>query len=391
MKEIRTVGIVGMGTVGISIAYILQQAGLDVIGFRPKSRRGQRYRELMRNGNIRIVNKIDDNILCESGSLDIKISFSLHEVADKADLILNCCLFPQNLEIYQFSELERSIIRQKNTPVLMFPGGLGSTWLIGQGNINAGLVGYSPVFAKKEITDSIDQLTINLLSFKSRIPLAYDDPAVRLHLLNFLNEHFKFRNETPTFVDGGSPIQTALSSPIVAINASAICDNAGKLIYSKGKPVKTDIYALSEAYAQFFQQIFNEQLIVADCLGFSNLQTIKDWLRNRAQSIQSDNVTEMLAEIYKGKAVMISGQDRRLSESYYALLFLKYFANVLGCSVPTTEEMLNKIRSLQKAINKNHFPHHIALSIRQSAISYAKYILEKRKLKGNKMADRSFV
>lgn len=368
-----------MGTIGISVSYILQQAGLNIIGFKHDSRRGQLFKEFIEKEKIVIINNTDNDIFPKRDTLKIKITSSLLEVVDKADLILNCCRFPQNSAIYQFSEFENSIIRKKATPILKFPGKIGSTWLVGKGNINMGLVGYSPVFATNKIT--ANDITVDLLDFKSKIPLAYDDIDTRKHLLYFFNRHFSFKENIPTFIDGGNPIQAALSSPVPAINAAAICDNAKELINSKGKSITKEIYVLSEEYSQLFEKVFSEQMMVAKILQISNFQTLKDWLLNRTKSIHSKSITEMLEEVYKGKFVTISIYDRRITESFYALLFFKYFANVLGCAVPITEELLNKINHLQKATNKDHFPRNIDVSIQQSAISYAEYIMNKRKLK----------
>jgi len=379
MKEIKTIGIIGMGTIGISIATILEQSGLNVIGFKHESRGIKMYNNFMEKGRILVINRTVNNVLGRRNTLKIKITSSLQEIADKSDLILNCCRFPQNSTIYQFNEFEKLKLKRKNTPMLILPGNLGSTWLAGKADTNVGLIGYAPVFATKKATPS--GININLLDFKSKIPLAYDDSSTRMHLLNFLNRHFRFKDKTPTFIDGGSPIKTALSSPISAINAVAICDNAKMLIHSKGRPITEEIYVLSEEYAHLFEKVFLEQMMVARVLQISNLQRLKDWLLNRAKNIQSNNIVEMLEEVYKGKYVSISGQDRRLTESFYALLFFKYFANTLGCAVPTTEALLKKINNLQKAINKSYFSSDINLSIQQSAVSYAKYIVKKRKLK----------
>jgi lactate dehydrogenase-like 2-hydroxyacid dehydrogenase len=94
MKEIKTVGIIGMGTIGVSISCILQQAGLNVIGFKHESRKGQLYKEFIEKGKIVIVNNTDNNILPRRNILKIKITSSLQEIVDKSDLILNCCRFP---------------------------------------------------------------------------------------------------------------------------------------------------------------------------------------------------------------------------------------------------------------------------------------------------------
>jgi hypothetical protein len=382
MKEIKTVGIIGMGTIGVSISCILQQAGLNVIGFKHESRKGQLYKEFIEKGKIVIVNNTDNNILPRRNILKMKITSSLQEIVDKSDLILNCCRFPQNSAIYQFSEFAKSTIKKKNIPILMFPGKLGSVWMIQKENINVGLIGYSPIFARSKITP--DGVTVNLLDFKSKIPLAYDNLDIRMCLLNFLNKHFRFKKEALTFIDGGSPIQTALSSPISAINVSAICDNAQKLINSKGKPIREEIYVLSEEYSQLFQKVFNEQIMVANSLQIFNLPTLKSWLLNRVKSIQpNSSITEMLEEIYKGKHVTISGQDRRITEGFYDLLFFKYFSNVLGSEVPVTEKLLSEINNLQKALNKNDFPQNINSQIQQLAILCAEHILKERKLNEN--------
>lgn len=379
MKEIKTIGIIGMGTVGISISYILQQANLNVIGFKHESRQGQLFKEAIEKDKIVIVNSTNNSTFPKRDTLKIKITTSLQEIVDKSDLILNCCRFPQNPTIYQFNKAEKLVIRKKNIPILMFPGKLGSTWMIGQENINVGLIGYSPVFAVSETTP--DGVTVNLLDLKSKIPLAFDNLDTRIYLLNFLNEHFKFKNKSFVFVNGGNTLQAALSSPISAINASAICDNAQKLINSKGKPIKEEIYALSEEYAQLFQMVFNEQVTVANLLRISNLQTLENWLLNRSKSIRSNSITEMLEAIYKGKYVTISGQDRRITEAFYALLFFKYFSITLGSLVPSTEKLLYQMNDLQKTINNEPFSKGTILQIQQSAVKYAEHILKERKLK----------
>ncbi|WBX73611.1 hypothetical protein PG913_12390 [Tenacibaculum pacificus] len=262
----------------------------------------------------------------------------------------------------------------------MIPGNLGANWLVGQENIKVGLVGYSPVFATSKVTD--DGIIVNLLDFKSRIPLAYDDLETRKYLISFLNKHFKFREDNFTFIDGGNTLKTALSSPILSINAAAICDNSQDLINSKGKAITKEIYVLSETYSQLFQKVFNEQIMVAERLEMDNLQSLKDWLSNRVISIKPNNsITEMLGNIYKGKQVTISGKDRRITESFYALLFFKSFANAVGCEVPTTEELLRQIIALQLKLNNTNFSINSNLSIQASAISYADDAINKIKEK----------
>ncbi|GGX03089.1 hypothetical protein [Aquimarina muelleri] len=378
MKEIKTIGIIGMGTIGNSISYILQQAGLNVIGFKHKNRGGQMFKELMENGKIEIVNDTGYDIFPRKDTLQIKVTSSLQEIVAKSDLIFNCCLFPQNSTIYEFSKLEKASLKKRKIPILAIPGTLGTNWLIGLESLNVGLMGCSPIFATKKDTHSLEGITTSLLDFKSKIPIGYDDLETRLFLLDFLNEHFKFKNNASTFIDGGSSIQTALSSPVSAINASAICDNAEKLIHSKKETIKEDIYMLSEEYSLLFQKIFDEQLTVANLLQIPKPQTIKEWLRNRKKNIQADNITEMLEEIYKEKYITISKQDRRLSETFYALSYFSFFAEALGHTVSTTNHLLYKLNDLQKSVNTDPFSENIILSLKQSATSYAEHIKVKR-------------
>ncbi|WP_438712011.1 hypothetical protein ACSTS3_06020 [Aquimarina muelleri] len=378
MKEIKTIGIIGMGTIGNSISYILQKADLNVIGFKHENRGGQKFKELIQKGKIEIVNDTGYDIFPKKDTLQIEITSSLQEIVITSDLIFNCCLFPQNSAIYQFSEFEKATLRKRKTPILAIPGTLGTNWLIGSEDLNVGLMGCSPVFATKKDTNSLDGITTSLLDFKSKIPIGYDDLETRLFLLDFLNTHFKFKNGISTFVDGGSSIQTALSSPVSAINASAICDNAEKLINSKKETIKEDIYMLSEEYSQLFQKVFDEQLMIANLLQIPNPLTIKDWLRNRKKNIQADNITEMLKEIYKGKYITISKKDRRLTETFYALSYFSFFAEVLGYTVSTTNDLLYKIDTLQKSTNTDLFSENIIVSLKQSAISYAKHVQVKR-------------
>lgn len=383
MKNIHTIGIIGMGAVGMSTAYILQKAGLNVLGFKHESRNHNLYEKFIANDKIEIVNHTANRMFPKSDALKIKLTTSLGEIVEKADLILNCCRFPQNSTIYQFSASETSVLREKHTPILIFPGKIGATYLLGAGNLSIGLIGYSPAFATKKVTPH--GITVNLLDFKSNIPLAHDDPATRRYLLHFLNEHIKFKQTAPTFMDGGCPIQTTLSSPVPAINAAAICDNAVQLIRSGGKPITEEIYVLSVAYAQLFQQVFEEQVMVAKKLKISSPRTLKDWLKNRTRRIQSESIATMLAEVYQGKYVTISIEDRRITESYYALLFFKHFANALGCSLTATEELLHQIETLQQAMDTHCLDSSVSSSICQAAVLYAKHIQDERELRGNRI------
>lgn len=377
-KAIKTIGIIGMGSVGTSIAYLLQKANLNIIAFKPKA---EEYKQLMQDGKIKVTHKTGPKGLSTTGKLNIQITTSLLEIVQHSDLILNCCLFPQNSNSYHFNNYQKAIIKKKNIPILAFPGTLGSTWFIGLGKIEVGLIGYSPVFSTKEdVNQSSTDLTIKLLDFKSRIPLAYDDPNTRLRLLNFLNKHLKFKDNVPTFIDGGTCLQTALSSPISTINAAAICNRAQQLINSNGQTIQAAIYVLDEPYSQLFQNAFEEQLNVANSLDIFNLTTIKDWLINRKKNLQSHSVTGMLQETYKDKLISISGKDRRITESYYALLFFKTFAQTLGIQVPATETLLSKIKTLQQALCKNHTFLNLDLILQDSALHYAQSILYKREV-----------
>ncbi|BDS11973.1 NAD(P)-binding domain-containing protein [Aureispira anguillae] len=377
-KEIKTIGIIGMGSVGTSIAYLLQKANLNIIAFKPKAKT---YRQLMQDGKIKIINKTTPNAPSSTGQLNINITDSLLELVNHSDLILNCCLFPQSSDTYHFNPYQKAILKKKNTPILAFPGTLGSTWFIGLGKIEVGLIGYSPVFSTKENTlPSSAGLTIKLLDFKSRIPLAHDDPNTRLYLLDFFNKHLKFKDKVPTFIDGGSCLQTALSSPISTINAAAICNKAQQLIDSNGQAIKGAIYALEEEYSQLFQNAFQEQLNVANALDLFNLPTIKDWLSNRKNNLQSNCVTDMLHQTYKNKIIAISGTDRRITESYYALLFFKTFAQTLGIQVPATEILITQIKQLQQALSKSYAFQDIDLALQNAALHYAKNILSKREI-----------
>ncbi|WBX73612.1 NAD(P)-dependent oxidoreductase [Tenacibaculum pacificus] len=113
MTEIKTIGIIGMGTIGTSISYILQEAGLNVIGFKHKNRKSEAYKELIKKDKIVIINSADNTSFPKKTPLKIQITSSLEEIAEKADLILNCCRFPQNSTMYQFSETEKSIIKKR--------------------------------------------------------------------------------------------------------------------------------------------------------------------------------------------------------------------------------------------------------------------------------------
>ncbi len=374
MKEIKTVGVIGMGAIGISISYILQQVGLNVIGYKHESRGAETFKRFIENNNITVFNRAKkDNAICKSGFLKIHITSYLQEIVDKSDLILNCCRFPQNSTIYQFSDFQKLILQVKKTPIIMFPGKLGSTWLFGKESIKAGLIGYSPIFATSEVDST--GITVNILDFKSKIPLGHDDTDTRIGVLSFLNKYLKFKEEQNTFVDGGNTLKAALSSPISAINASAICDNAKGLIRSKGKPISREIYRLSEEYSLLFQEVFNEQMMVAEKLDISGIQSLEKWLLNRTKKIQSCGVTKMLEEIYRGKFVTISCKDRRLTESFYALSFFKHFADELNCYTPATNTLLQKLKFIQKSINRNYCSSDMDSFISQVAIAYAQSVI----------------
>lgn len=378
----KTIGIIGMGSVGISVAWILQQAGLNIIAFKKNQADVERFESLMKAGKIKVINNTNIKIQQQENPVfNVKVTSSLQEIAEQSDLILHCSLFPQNVNAYHFNESQIEVINQKNTPVLAFPGKLGSSWFIGQGKINVGLIGYSPVFATKDVIEASQETIITIKNFKSKIPLAHNDDSLRLYLLSCLNKYFNLKQQVPTFIDGGHNLKTALTSPVPTINASAICDNVEKLIQSNGKTIKTPIYALSKKYSLLFQEAFNEQLLLAKLLRYTNLSTITDWLQNRSQKIVSDNVTDMLDEIYKDKNITLDQNDRRITESYYALLFFNSFAETLGINTFATKELLYKLSNLHLALKKTASLKATSLSIQKAGISYAENILNTEKMK----------
>lgn len=368
-----------MGSVGISISWVFQQMGLNVIAFKKSKTEADHFENSMKAEKIKVINKTNVKTLTGSPVFKVQVSSSLQEIAEKSDLILYCSLFQQNVSSYHFNEAQLEIINKKNTPMLAFPGKLGSSWLIGKGNVKVGLIGYSPVFVTKTTIESTKEVFININDFKLSIPLAYDDKNQRLSLLSSLNKCFPFKKQNPMFIDGGSTLKTSLSSPISTINASAICDNAAQLIQSDGKMIKTPIYALSEKYSMLFQEAFEEQLSLAKFFQFSNLPTITDWLQNRPREIVSENVTGMLHEIYKDKNIALDEQDRRITESFYALLFFNFFAKTLGIDVYATRTLLNELSSLHLKLNKTASIKKTALYIQESAIAYAKNVLKTQK------------
>lgn len=381
----KTIGIIGMGSVGISISWVFQQMGLNVIAFKKSKTEADHFRKLIKEEKINVINKTAIKTLVGSPTFDVQITSSLQEIAEKSDLILYCSLFQQNVSSYHFNETQIEIINKKDIPILAFPGKLGSSWLIGKGKVKVGLIGYSPVFVTKNVIESTQEIFININDFKLRIPLAYNDESNRLHLLSSLNKYFDLKEQVPMFIDGGNTLKTSLSSPISTINAAAICDNAAKLIQSNGKMIRTSIYALSEKYSILFQEAFNEQLSLAKLLGFSNLPTIKDWLQNRPRKIVSENITDMLHEIYKDKNIAINEQDRRITESFYALLFFSSFAKTLGIDVYATSELLNELSNLHLKLNKTSSLQKTALYIQESAVAYAKNVLTTQKLMENQV------
>lgn len=368
-----------MGSVGISISWVFQQMGLNVIAFKKSKTEADHFENSMKAEKIKVINKTNVKTLTGSPVFKVQVSSSLQDIAEKSDLILYCSLFQQNVSSYHFNEDQLEIINKKNTPILAFPGKLGSSWLIGKGNVKVGLIGYSPVFVTKTTIESTKEVFININDFKLSIPLAYDDENQRLSLLSSLNKCFPFKKQNPMFIDGGSTLKTSLSSPISTINASAICDNAAQLIQSDGKVIKTPIYALSEKYSMLFQEAFEEQLSLAKFFQFSNLPTITDWLQNRPREIVSENVTAMLHEIYKDKNIALDEHDRRITESFYALLFFNFFAKTLGIDVYATRTLLNELSSLHLKLNKTASIKTTALYIQESAIAYAKNILKTQK------------
>jgi hypothetical protein len=376
----KTIGIIGMGSVGISISWVFQQMGLKVIAFKKSKAEAEQFENSMKAEKIKVINKTNIKTLTGSPVFKVQVSSSLQEIAEKADLILYCSLFQQNVLSYHFNEAQLDLINKKNTPILAFPGKLGSSWLIGKGKVKVGLIGYSPVFVTQTTIESTQEIFININDFKLSIPLAYNDDHQRSYLLSSLNKCFPLRKQSPMFIDGGSTLKTSLSSPISAINASAICDNAAQLIQSNGKMIKMPIYALSEEYSMLFQQAFEEQLSLAKFFQLSNLPTIKDWLQNRPREIVSENVTDMLHEIYKDKNIALDEHYRRITESFYALLFFNFFAKTLGIDVYATRKLLNELSRLHLKLNKTAAIQKTALYIQESAIEYANTILKTQKI-----------
>ncbi|WP_062057272.1 hypothetical protein [Aquimarina longa] len=376
MKKIKTIGILGMGAVGISIAYILQQLGFEVIAFKRDRVASHQFCDLMHRGKIKIINKTKN--INSTGNLDVKITHSLDEIANQSDLILNCCRFPPISRAYQFDESEKDSIRKNNTPIIAFPGKLGSTWLIDSEYTGVGLIAYSPVFATKKVIDQEDpSIVVTILDIKRGIPLAHNDLDTRLFLLSFFNKYFEFNENTPFFIDGGSVLKTALSSPVAAINAAAICDNAKGLFLSQGKPIKETIYALSSEYSRLFQEVFNEQLAIANLLQIKNVPTIQDWLKSRIKENESGDITEMLHHIYKNHAITISGKDRRIVESYNALLYFKSFASTFGQKVEATEQLIKEIDTLKNVLS-SFYEYEIDNSlIEESAVMHARDSISK--------------
>lgn len=381
----KTIGIIGMGGVGISISWVFQQMGLNVIAFKKNKEEAEYFENSMKEEKIKVINKTNIKTLKASPVFKVAVSTSLQEIAEKADLILYCSLFQQNVSSYQFKEKQLELINKKNTPILAFPGKLGSSWLIGKGKVKVGLIGYSPVFVTKTTVESTKEILFHVNDFKLNIPLAYNDEKQRAYLLSSLNKSFPLIEQKPMFIDGGSTLKTSLSSPISTINASAICDNSAKLIESNGSTIRTSIYALSETYSRLFQAAFQEQLSLAEAFQLSNLPTIKSWLKNRPREIVSTNVTDMLQEIYKDKKVALNEQDRRITESFYALLFFKFFAKKLGVNVPATKQLLNELSDLHLKLNKTASIEKTALYIQESAIAYANSILATKELTDKKL------
>jgi hypothetical protein len=375
----KTIGIIGMGSVGISISWVFQQMGLKVIAFKKSKAEAEQFENSMKAEKIKVINKTNIKTLTGSPVFKVQVSSSLQEIAEKADLILYCSLFQQNVLSYHFNEAQLDLINKKNTPILAFPGKLGSSWLIGKGKVKVGLIGYSPVFVTQTAVEATQEVFININAFKLRIPLAYNDDNQRAYLLSSLNKSFPLRAQSPMFIDGGSTLKTSLSSPISAINSSAICDNAAQLIQSDGKLIKTPIYALSETYSILFQEAYEEQLSLAKFFQLSNLPTIKNWLQNRPQEIVSTDVTDMLHEIYKDKNVALDKHDRRITESFYALLFFIFFAKTLGIDVYATKQLLNELSQLHLKLDKTASIQKTALYIQESAIAYAKHVLKNKK------------
>lgn len=376
----KTIGIIGMGGVGISISWVFQQMGLNVIAFKKNKAEAEDFENSMKEGKIKVINKTNIKTLKASPVFKVSVTTSLQEIAEKADLILYCSLFQQNVSLYQFKTAQLKLINEKNTPILAFPGKLGSSWLIGKGEVKVGLVGYSPVFVTRTMVESTEEVLFHINDFKLNVPLAYDDEIQRLYLVSFLNQSFPLTEEKNMFIDGGITLKTSLSSPISTINASAICDNATKIIESSGGVVRTSIYALSEKYSKLFQESFQEQLTLAKRFNFSNLPTIKDWLKNRPRKIVSTKVTDMLQEIYEDKKIVLDEHDRRITESFYALLFFFFFAKELNEKVPATKQLLDQLSHLHLQLNKTASIEKTALYIQKNAISYAENILTEEQL-----------
>ncbi|GEM_PF-5132146 len=353
MNKIKTVGIVGLGGVGISIAYLLQQNGLKVIGFKPPDK--QLYFEtLMKTDRIRIRNQTSHTALKTEGTLQIQLTSRLSTLVDHSDLILNCCQFPQSSEVYQFNKNQLALIAQKNIPVIAFPGQLGSTWFISKEHAEVGLIADAPIFVTlKEVTSPVSHLPtllVDLLDFKSKIAFGYDNTEKRSFLIDFFNKALKTHRDYPTFVDGYTTLQTALNSPVPAINACAICQQAQRLISLAGESFQDTIYALNENYAQLFQEIFDEQINVAHNLQLFHTSSLTEWLSNRMTASTPSTISKMLQKVYAHKLVTISGNDRRIYESYHALLFFRAFANTLQVQVPATEMLLTQLRKLHQAL-----------------------------------------
>jgi len=112
-NKMKNIGIIGMGSVGISISWILQQKGLNVIAFKKSRIEAERFENSMKEEKIKIINKTEIKTLEGNPIFNVQVTSSLQEIAEKSDLILYCSLFPQNISAYHFNESQIKIINQK--------------------------------------------------------------------------------------------------------------------------------------------------------------------------------------------------------------------------------------------------------------------------------------
>ncbi|SEC54380.1 hypothetical protein SAMN04489761_3279 [Tenacibaculum sp. MAR_2009_124] len=370
MKEVKTIGVIGMGAVGISVSCILQQANIRVLGYQHKSRSKRNFKKLLEEEKIIVSNKTNVSVLPKKNVLNIEITDSLDDLVSYSDIILRCCSFSEQKSIYDFTEYQKSILRERSIPLFLFPGSWVSLGTFSNDELNVGMIGYSPVFATSTL--SSDGVFVEILDFKLNIPLAFYDVETKNDMLIFFNKLFSKNTNTLMFIDGGSPIKTVLSSPVTAINASAICDNALKLKASNGGTIYEEIYMLSDVYTNMFDKLYKEQVLIGEVMNCGGIFKLRDWFSNRISSLSKEGDLQLiLSHVYKGKLVAISGKDRRLFETFYTLLFFKYFSNAIGIDVPATDLAVCEMNSLQKEINGSTFPESICNYVKASAISYA--------------------